>query len=379
MHTGLFHSVTSGVSAMDLNMIKPGTLIANKYTESLYKILGPIGSGGFGATFRAVDENNQDVCIKFLQDPESWLCESYFGTLMRGNRRVVNMIEYFPFTMEMGALSQALFALVFEFVPNGSLGDYLESKGRWPEQRARREIVALLKVLTQLHGGGALHRDLTPMNVLVGASGRLKLADFGIARHRVGDKNLTDDMHNPGFVSAFREACGARRHWLMADDVYQMGLLLGMLITGDVSSRITPRRIDRENCSEELKTIIKCAVGPRPSRYESAYEMLEALEGGEPVGPDRVRTLKNKKVVFTGPMTLHREDACVLVYQAGGDVQSGVRKNTNVVVVGGRSKLYKGAYRGKKLRELEKLNKAGAAIRMINETQFMRLVGGKRR
>ena len=63
-----------------------------------------------------------------------------------------------------------------------------------------------------------------------------------------------------------------------------------------------------------------------------------------------------------------------LVRQVGGTVQTAVHQNTDVIVVGQRSKLYKHKLKGKKLKAAELLNRKGARIRFVNEPQFMRLV-----
>jgi serine/threonine protein kinase len=331
-----------------------------------------LGQGGFGVALKATDWEGETVCLKVTPDQEAWHQEAYFGSLLKGSRRVIQLIESFPLHAEIGNLRYPCYVLVFEYAPNGDIATYLERKGPWPEERARREIIALLKVLTQLHSGGSMHRDITPRNVLVGQNGNLKLHDFGIARQQLLGKRVPADIFCPAFVSNVKQDCG-RRHWLMADDVFQMGQLLAMILRGDGTELVSSRDIGKLDCSDELKVIIRKATGTRSERYETAYDMLLAMEGHDIQKPP-VRTLRNKRVVFTGPLSIRRDDAALLVAQAGGTVQDSVHGNTNVVVVGQRSKLYKQKLKGRKLKEVEALNRAGARIRLINEPQFMRLV-----
>ena len=93
----------------------------------------------------------------------------------------------------------------------------------------------------------------------------------------------------------------------------------------------------------------------------------------KPTQSTPVRSLKDKNVVFTGPLSIKRHDAALLVSQCGGTVQSSVTPKTNVLVVGQRSKLYKGKIKGTKIRAAEELNRMGAKSRFINEPQFLRL------
>ena len=346
--------------------------VDSEYAEADYEIVECLGRGGFGVAFSAIDRcRGIPVCLKIMADQDSWHQECYFGSLLRGNSRVIQLLDQFPYRAQLGKHCYPAFVLVFEIAENGTIAEFLQRKGPWPETRARREIIALLKVLTELHAGGAMHRDITPMNVLVSSRGQLKLADFGIARQQLLGKNVPADVFNLGFVSQIKQDSG-RRHWLMADDVFQMGQLLAMILCGDPTELLTLRQVNKLECSGDLRAIVRKAIGPRKGRYETAYEMLLALEG-EDVDRATVRTLRNKRVVFTGPMAIRRQDANLLVHQAGGTVQGKVCTNTNVLVVGQRSKLYKQNLKGKKLLAAEKLNKNGARIRFINEPQFMRL------
>jgi serine/threonine protein kinase len=354
-------------------LLGPGFKIESEYAAARYQLGQRLGEGGFGVAYHAVEQKSGfDVCLKVTADQASWHQEAYFGKLLAHSSRAIQLYDCFPYLIQLGATQYPVFVLVFEYAANGEVGDYLDARGPWPERRARREVGALLQVLTELHAGGAMHRDITPMNVLVDSGGRLKLADFGIARQELLSHKVPADVFNWGFVSRLK-IDGGRRHWLMADDVFQMGQLLAMLVTGDPSELVGLREIRHFECSEELKDILRKAIGPRAQRYESAYEMLLALEGQE-VESTPVRTLKDKNVVFTGPLSIKRHDATLLVSQSGGTVHSSVTPKTHVLVIGQRSKLYKGKIKGTKIKAAEALNQKGAKIRFINEPQFMRLV-----
>ena len=61
---------------------------------------------------------------------------------------------------------------MLELAEHGTVADYLKRTGKpWTEARAKREIMALLRVLDQLHGGSATHRDITPFNIFVCKNG----------------------------------------------------------------------------------------------------------------------------------------------------------------------------------------------------------------
>ena len=224
-----------------------------------------------------------------------------------------------------------------------------------------------------MHGTGALHRDITPMNVFVCRNGRLKLGDFGIARHVLAGNHATASVFNPWFVSA-KMAQGAQRYWLASDDVYQMGQLFAMLLRGDPDELIAEQDVQHLPCDDELKGIIAKAIGPRKSRYGDAGEMLRAFKGDHELAGPCLDNLVGKMVVFTGPLSLTRFDAEVLVRQVGGSVAHEVTERVDVLVQGGRSPLYSNGHKGVKLCKAEKLIRQGRPISILSETEFLRLL-----
>ena len=84
-------------------------------------------------------------------------------------------------------------------VEGGDLHHYLQRHpDPWPEPGARREIIRLLRAVELLHSTSAVHRNITPRNGLVTADRVLKLGDFGIALHSVGEKDVRADAFTPG-------------------------------------------------------------------------------------------------------------------------------------------------------------------------------------
>ena len=369
----------AGRSPTEKTRLRLHRVIQSPVTGVRYKVGAPLGEGGFGRAYRATELGRfrrpvREVCLKATSDQASWHREAYFGELFQQSRRVIRLYDSFPLVLKQtSGPATVLYCLVLELAEGGTIADYLaKTKKPWSEARAKREIVALLKLLDQLHGGGATHRDITPLNIFVTGSGTLKLGDFGIARHEVAGGRISAEEFNPAFVTRGHLA-EVHRHWLAVDDVFQMGQLLAMLIRGNAESKVSVAAVNQLPCEERLRAIIKRAIGPRSRRYSDAYEMLEALEEGAEAPTGRVRSLAGKTVAFTGPLSIKRFDAEVIVLQAGGEVAQRVTRSVDVLVQGGRTRKFKSGRKGTKLLEAQRLIEAGHPLVIIGEKEFRRL------
>ncbi|HZQ77188.1 MAG TPA: protein kinase family protein [Acidimicrobiia bacterium] len=271
-----------------LMQLRAGQVVVGYSGTVHYRIVRRLGEGGFGVAYEAEELDREGhlpraVCIKVTDDQDRWQSEAYFGRLLRSNRRVIEFFDSFAFRLSRWPERLLNYALVLEYAPHGSMDIYLRETGRWPESRAKNEVVGLLKALDDLHRCGIFHRDLTPMNVLVAKGGRLKLADFGIAQQGLGGKPVPADFWNYAWVTRGMKNF-ERRNWSGPDDVFQMGQVLGVLLYGRGDTRIGARHVKSLNCTDATKDVIRRSIGPRPLRYIDALEMLTALQA-PPVAP----------------------------------------------------------------------------------------------
>jgi len=366
-------------------LLAPGQTIVSPESGLRYRIERWLGEGGFGQVFLATRLGSstavpETVCIKVSERIDGWLREAYFGQLLDAHPRAICVFDAFPLARpaEPGGI---LYCLALEYAANGDLSSFLHRASRgWPETTARREIAGILQVLGKLHRGQLLHRDLTPLNVFVCDKRRLKLGDFGIVRQQSDRRGITARTLNT--MTAPTELvsdilAGAAPKWQARDDVYQVGQLLGMLIKGDASIRIRTDDVRRLQCSDHLKEIVYRCIGERRKRYESADEMIEALNTPPArLGPGVLRTLKGVHVTFTGILSVKRRDAVRAARRAGAIVHSGPSTKTTVVVRGRPNPLQAaGRDGGLKLMELKRLREKGHRITLLNETQFWKLAG----
>jgi len=269
-----------------------------------------------------------------------------------------------------------LYCLVLEYASHGDLSAFLHRSGKgWREATARREIAGILEVLGKLHRGQTLHRDLTPLNVFVCEDRRLKLGDFGIARQQSDRRGVTARTMN-ALTAPSDILARAVPKWQARDDVYQVGQLLAMLIKGDARARIRTPEVRRLPCTDHLKEIVYRCIGERRKRYESADEMIEALNRPpESLKAGVLRTLKGVHLAFTGILSRRRSEAVRAAKRAGAIVHGSPSAKTTVVVRGRPNPLQAaGRDAGLKLMEVKRLRAKGHRVTLLNETRFWRLV-----
>jgi NAD-dependent DNA ligase len=170
---------------------------------------------------------------------------------------------------------------------------------------------------------------------------------------------------------------GAAPKWQARDDVYQVGQLLGMLVKGDATKRIRTHEIRLLPCSDHLKEIVYRCIGERRKRYESAQELIDALQTPPAVLKVGVlRALKSVHLAFTGILSRRHREAVRAARRAGAIIQGSPSARTNVVVRGRPNPLQAaGRDAGLKLMEIKRLREKGHRITLLNETQFWRLAG----
>jgi TolB-like protein/tetratricopeptide (TPR) repeat protein/predicted Ser/Thr protein kinase len=208
--------------------VAPGSVLAGRY-----EVGAILGKGGMGSVHLAIDrELGERVALKVLSrvvDGRADVLER-FRREVRMARRVThrNAVR----TFDIGE-HEGLHFLTMELVEGESLAELLRREGRLSTERIVELGRQICDGLAAVHEAGIVHRDLKPSNVLVAASGRIVLTDFGVARTLAVDDALTQDSRvlvgTPHYMAPEQLSGGPVT---LRADLYALGLVLYEVAAG---------------------------------------------------------------------------------------------------------------------------------------------------
>ena len=260
-----------------------------------YRIDAVLGEGAMGVVYRAHDPNiDRAVAIKTIhthligaEERENWLDRFAREARAAGRCMHPNLVTVFDYLIEGGAPY-----LVMELVEAQTLGDRM-ARGPLP---GIAEIDALmtqmLEGLGAINAAGIVHRDVKPANIMLLDDGRLKLADFGVARVEALGATMGGMIGTPSYMSPeqFRGATVDAR-----SDIFAAGVILFELLTGQKPypsrnlgelSQLVIQGAHRLPCelspdlNEGIDAVVARALAADPeSRFQTAGDFLAALTG----------------------------------------------------------------------------------------------------
>jgi len=219
--------------ADDVCVARYEALAVGREVAGRYLLEERLGRGGFSIVFAARDAlAGERVALKFLNPRH---CGDRKFALVRrelaASRSVVD-----PRLVRLYMLEewQGIHFFVMELLIGHTLQEELNRRGALPWSEARPLFLEVLGAVVSLHERRILHRDLKPANVFLMSDGRVKLLDFGLAMpHDEFDLTspLGEVMGTPQYMAP-EQLVGGKATF--ATDVYQLGVLLYVLLTGDM-------------------------------------------------------------------------------------------------------------------------------------------------
>ncbi len=287
-------------------MLEIGSLVDGKY-----KILSEVGHGGMSVVYMAINEKanktwavkevRKDGVLDFEAVRQGLVVETdILKKLKHPNLpSIVDVIE-----------DDDTFLIVMDYIEGRSLSKTLEEYGAQPQEYVIEWAKQLCDVLGYLHSRepAIIYRDMKPANIMLKPDGNLTLIDFGTARE-FKEKNLADTTCLGTVGYAAPEQFGGMGQTDARTDIYCLGATLYHLVTGlnpsEPPYEIKPIRQVNPGLSSGLERILlKCTQRNPADRYQSAAELMYALEHYEEIDDLYRKKQKRKLGTFIGAAAL---------------------------------------------------------------------------
>jgi eukaryotic-like serine/threonine-protein kinase len=270
--------------------------LEGRILDGRYRLGSLLGVGGMARVYLASDwVLERQVAVKVLSPPfaQDPVFVERFRREARAAARVShpNIVAVFDSGSDAGE-----HYLVMEYVAGQSLAELLADQGRLAPRRAAELGVEVCAALAAAHAQGLVHRDVKPANVLVGAEGRVKVADFGIVK-AAATVTLTGNGTVLGTAAYLSPEQAQGGPVDARSDLYSLGCVLYELVTGAppfgsgadsspvaVATRHLhqppePPSAHNPQVDASLDAVVLTALAKDPARrYQSASELQAALE-----------------------------------------------------------------------------------------------------
>ena len=255
-------------------------------TLGKYRITAFLGSGGFGAVYRATDTwIDRDVAIKVPHRQNV-----NFSELLREPRLLAALDHPNIVSITTAEKQEDTFFIVMEYVAGRTLEEVIAGSGGLDAACTVDYAMQIGRAMEHAHAQGVIHRDLRPANMLISDAGVLKVADFGTSRFLEIAAHGATVIGSPSYMAPEQFAGKA----VFASDIYSLGITMYQMLTGVLpyespapgdldrlrrGELVRPPRLSNREVSKSLDDIVMKALAPELSlRYQRAAELLSDLE-----------------------------------------------------------------------------------------------------
>ena len=267
-------------------MIKAGMYISDRY-----EIIDKVGSGGMADVYKALCHRlNRYVAIKILK-PE-YSTDASFVQKFRAEAQSVaglshpNIVSVYDVGEDDG-----LYYIVMELVEGITLKRFIEKRKTLDVKEAVGIAIQIAMGMEAAHTHHIIHRDIKPQNIIISREGKVKVADFGIAKAATSNTISQNAIGSVHYLSPEQARGGYSDE---RSDIYSLGVTLYEMLSGQVpfagdnsvsvallhiqSEAIPVRELNPEVPLSVDKIIQKCMQKKPERRYQTAAELIVDLK-----------------------------------------------------------------------------------------------------
>lgn len=260
-----------------------------------FEILECIGRGGMGVVYKVRQPQLDRLLALKILLPGGETDPAFAERFSREARALAKLGHPNIVTVHDFGETGGFFWLTMEFVDGVNLRQAMEAS-RFSPAQALAIIPDLCTALQYAHDHGILHRDIKPENILLDARGRVKVADFGIARI-VGDEQEDFTLTRTGSVLGSAAYIAPEQIERPHDvdhraDLYSLGVVFYEMLTGELPLGRFPAPSEKSSSAPQLDEVVfRILEKERERRYQSADALREGVQTAEsrPVARDTVR------------------------------------------------------------------------------------------
>lgn len=266
-------------------ILRPGTFLQDRY-----EILEQIGSGGMSVVYKAkCHKLNRLVAIKVLK--EEFCNDSNFVSKFKMEAQAAAGLSHPNIVSVYDVIDEGkIHYIVMELIEGITLKSYIAKKGKLEIKESIGISIQVAQGIAAAHEQHIIHRDIKPQNMIISRDGKVKVADFGIARAVSAQTLNSAAMGSVHYISPEQARGGFSDE---RSDIYSLGITMYEMVTGRVpfegentvsialahleDAMVPPSVYNPEIPVSLERIILKCAEKKPERRYSSANDVIADL------------------------------------------------------------------------------------------------------
>jgi serine/threonine protein kinase len=246
------------------------------------EVLEQIGHGGMGVVYKARQRDlDRVVALKILR-PDIESDPAFAERFVREARALAKLSHPAIVTVHDFGRKDSLYYFVMEYIDGTNLRD-LERSGRLTPQQALVIVPRICEALQYAHDQGVVHRDIKPENILIDKGGRVKIADFGLAK-------VLGTAPDAGTLTGAWQVMGTP-HYMAPEqmqgahqvdhraDIYSLGVVIYEMLTGELPVGRFPLPSQKVQVDVRLDDVVLRTLEREPARrYQHASDVKTDVE-----------------------------------------------------------------------------------------------------